>query len=177
MRHIDISERPRIDLAAEIRERVGMAEIAKHYAGETPVQNRIPCPFHNGRDRNLALYPEGYKCYVCGAHGDAVSFVRQLTGLDFIGAVKDIDRVFGLGLPIEGSGAISPALLREAASRALRRRMEDLSRQEEEEDLDLLWDAFALCDRALREAPPDSEQYALAAKNIDWVKHLILSYG
>ena len=176
MKHIDTTEAPRIDYAAEIRERVSMADIVTHYVG-TPLQNRIACPFHNGHDRNLAVYRNSYKCYVCGESGDQVRFVQNLYGLDFMGAVERLNEDFRLGLPLRGSVAIDPALLREARMREAKRRQEELDRQEGEEDLDLLWDTFALCDRAMLNAPPDSDAYALAARNIDWVKHLILSYG
>lgn len=172
MKKIEFADQPRIDYAAEIRERVSMTDIVTHYVG-TPIQNRIACPFHHGKDRNMAVYASGYKCYVCGESGDQVRFVQKLFGLDFMGAAERLNEDFRLGLPLRGSGAIDPALLREAAERAAKRRREELERREREEDAALFRDIWALCDRALREADPNSRAYELAAKNIDWVSHLI----
>lgn len=172
MKRIDLDQ-PKLDLAEAVRNFVNMTDVVKQFSNETPVMNRIPCPFHHGHDRNMAIYPHGYKCYVCGASGDEISFVQGVTGLDFIGAVRQIDRAFGLGLPLQGEGRVDPALLREAALRAEKRRQEDLERQEREEDCDALWDAWCACDVALRTADPDSEQYAIAAKNIDYIGYLI----
>lgn len=164
---------PKLDLAEAVRSFVNMTDVVKQFSNETPVMNRIPCPFHHGHDRNLAIYKDGYKCYVCGAHGDAISFVQGVTGLDFVGAVRQIDRAFGLGLPLQGEGRVDPSLLREAAARAEKRRQEELDAQERAEDYDLLWDAWCACDVALRTADPDSEQYAIAVKHIDYLNYLI----
>ena len=46
------------DIAQAIRDSVTMSEIVKVYAPSTPPRhNRIPCPFHNGKDYNLSLMP------------------------------------------------------------------------------------------------------------------------
>lgn len=162
-----------LDLADLVKQFVKMTDIVKHFSGETPVMNRIRCPFHHGHDRNMAIYPHGYKCYVCGESGDEIGFVMKLTGLDFIGAVREIDRAFGLGLPVRGEGAVDPALLREAAMRQEKRRQEELEERERQEDRELLWDVWCACDNALRNAQPNSEIYALAAKHIDYIGWLI----
>ena len=52
------------------------------------------CPFHVDRGRpNLTAYPRSgrYVCYRCGAHGDAIEFVRQLEQLSFREAVARLD--------------------------------------------------------------------------------------
>lgn len=172
MKVVDLDP-PKPDLADLVKQSVNMTDIVKQFSGETPVMNRIRCPFHNGHDRNLAIYRDGYRCYVCGVSGDAIGFVRGMTGLDFIGAVREIDRAFGLHLPVNGEGEYDTTLLREAALRRQKRREEELEEQERREDRDALWDAWCACDRALREEPPDSEAYALAAKNIDHIAYLI----
>ena len=177
MKHIDLDAQSDIDLADEVKSRVTMEEIVAHYSGLKPLMHRVPCPFHNGKDRNLAIYRNGYKCYVCGASGDQIGYVQAVTGLDFIGAVRDIDRAFGLGLPLAGEGRVDPSLLREAALRAERRRLERLEEEEREEDRELLWDLWCLCDRTLREASPSDPRYAVAAKHIDYISYLIDIYG
>src|SRR5712691_1001196 len=52
------------------------------------------CPFHVDRGRpNLAAYPRSgrYVCYRCGAHGDAIEFIRQLENVSFREAVARLD--------------------------------------------------------------------------------------
>ena len=52
------------------------------------------CPFHVDQGRpNLTAYPRSgrYVCYRCGAHGDAIEFVRQLEQLSFREAVARLD--------------------------------------------------------------------------------------
>jgi DNA primase len=38
------------------------------------------CPFHDDRNPSLCVTPghRSYRCFGCGAHGDAIDFVRQL---------------------------------------------------------------------------------------------------
>jgi DNA primase len=40
---------------------------------------RSLCPFHDDRSPSLRLYPaaKSFRCYVCGASGDVVDFVRM----------------------------------------------------------------------------------------------------
>lgn len=177
MKKLDLTDRPKLDYADIVNSSVNMTDIVKQYSGVNPVHNRIPCPFHNGKDRNLALYPHGYKCYVCGAKGDPIGYTQRVLGLDFMGAVGRINRDFGLGLPMPGEGRVDPVLLREAELRQDRRRLEALWGREREEDEELVWDTFCLADRALREAPPDSDRYAIAAKHIAWLEYLTNCIG
>lgn len=180
MKPIDLTTQrgdDRIDLAEEVKSRITMVDIVAHFSGLKPIMNRVPCPFHNGHDRNLALYRNGYKCYVCGASGDIIGYVQAVTGMDFIGAVREIDRAFGLGLPLEGDGKVDPALVREAALRAAKRQRERMEEEEREEDRELVWDVWSLCDRVLREASPSDPRYAIAAKHIDYLTYLTNIYG
>lgn len=62
---------------------------------------RIPCPFHNGKDRNLAFKDGYYKCFVCGESGDLIDFEMKYFHLDFQGAIRQLDRDFHLGLNLE----------------------------------------------------------------------------
>ena len=60
------------------------------------------CPFHGDRNPSLSVVPGAshYHCFGCGAHGDAIDFVRQInSGLPFREAVK----------LIEGGDPMSPA--------------------------------------------------------------------
>ena len=89
-----------MDYAREIKDRLTLPEIARHY-GFTPNRHgRMPCPFHNGKDPNLGLKDRYYNCFVCGAKGDAITFVQDLFGLNFSDTISKINSDFSLGLPI-----------------------------------------------------------------------------
>ena len=89
-----------MDYANEIKDRLTLPEIARHY-GFTPNRHgRMPCPFHNGNDPNLGLKDRYYNCFVCGAKGDAIKFVQELFGLNFNDTISKINSDFSLGLPI-----------------------------------------------------------------------------
>ena len=40
-----------------------------------------------------------YHCFGCGAHGDAISFLRETEGLEFIEAVERLAEMAGLTVP------------------------------------------------------------------------------
>ena len=89
-----------MDYASEIKGRLTLPEIARHYGFTPNRQGRIPCPFHNGKDPNLGLKDRYYNCFVCGAKGDAIKFVQELFGLNFSDTISKINSDFSLGLPI-----------------------------------------------------------------------------
>ena len=89
-----------MDYAREIKDRLTLPEIARHYGFKPNRQGRMPCPFHNGKDPNLGLKDRYYNCFVCGAKGDAIKFVQELFGLNFRDTIIKINSDFSLGLPI-----------------------------------------------------------------------------
>jgi DNA primase len=48
------------------------------------------CPFHDERTPSFGIDPvqKLYHCFGCGAGGDAITFVRETEGVDFIGAIE-----------------------------------------------------------------------------------------
>lgn len=46
------------------------------------------CPFHAEKTPSFYLYDDHYHCFGCGAHGDAISYVRHAQGLGFIESLK-----------------------------------------------------------------------------------------
>src|SRR4051794_34454274 len=65
------------------------------------------CPFHDEKtpsfNVNTAL--GFYKCFGCGASGDAITFVRELEHLDFTDAVEVLARKAGVEVTYEQGGA------------------------------------------------------------------------
>ncbi len=57
------------------------------------------CPFHGEKTPSFYVYEDGYHCFGCGAHGDAISFVMQTAGASFMEAVQSLAGEAGLELP------------------------------------------------------------------------------
>jgi DNA primase len=59
------------------------------------------CPFHSDTKPSLKVNDAKgmYKCFVCGAGGDAISFVKDLKKVEYFEALKDCATI--LGLPYE----------------------------------------------------------------------------
>lgn len=49
------------------------------------------CPFHNEKTPSMKIYKENtFKCFGCGAWGDAITFYMQMNNVDFVSAVKKL---------------------------------------------------------------------------------------
>lgn len=60
------------------------------------------CPFHNEKTPSFSVNDQKgfYHCFGCGAHGDIVSFVMNVEGLEFKDAVEQIANDFGIAIPL-----------------------------------------------------------------------------
>ena len=65
------------------------------------------CPFHNEKSPSFTVSPtkQFYHCFGCGAHGTAIGFLMEHTGLTFPEAVKELAQGAGLTVPQEPSNA------------------------------------------------------------------------
>ncbi|MEA2739535.1 MAG: primase, partial [Acetobacteraceae bacterium] len=83
--------RTRTPLATVVGRRVRLARSGKQWKG--------CCPFHGEKSPSFYVYDDGYHCFGCGAHGDAISFVMQSQGLAFMEAVGQLAAEAGLEVP------------------------------------------------------------------------------
>ncbi|MBV9250762.1 MAG: DNA primase, partial [Acetobacteraceae bacterium] len=81
----------RTPLAALIGRRVRLARSGRQWKG--------CCPFHDESTPSFWVYEDGYHCFGCGAHGDAVSFLMQTQGASFIEAVEQLAAEAGVEVP------------------------------------------------------------------------------
>ncbi|MEK6276067.1 MAG: DNA primase [Actinomycetota bacterium] len=63
------------------------------------------CPFHQEKTPSFSVSPDRgtYYCFGCHAGGDAISFVREIEGLDFVGAIEWLADRFSVPLEYEDS--------------------------------------------------------------------------
>ncbi len=83
--------RIRTPLSGLIGRRVKLARSGKQWKG--------CCPFHGEKTPSFYVYDDGYHCFGCGAHGDAITFVMQSQGLPFMDAVSQLAGEAGLEVP------------------------------------------------------------------------------
>src|SRR3954471_8735124 len=59
------------------------------------------CPFHNEKTPSFTVNDEKhfYHCFGCGAHGDAIRFLTDQRGLQFMDAVKELADKAGMDVP------------------------------------------------------------------------------
>ena len=100
-------------------------DVLQHYVKLRPAggkRSTTPCPFHDDHHPSLVVYADGYHCFVCGAHGDAITFVSRLLNVRPIEAARDIAQRFGL--PVDMPGRIIPEQQQAAAEHARERAFE-----------------------------------------------------
>ncbi len=85
--------RDRVSLAALIGRRVKLERRGRSLTGL--------CPFHNEKSPSFNVVEEKgfYHCFGCGAHGDAIEFVRRTEGATFLEAVEKLAAEAGLPVP------------------------------------------------------------------------------
>jgi DNA primase len=76
------------------------------------------CPFHNEKTPSFSVSPakQFYHCFGCGAHGTAISFLMEYSGLGFIEAVKELAEGVGLSVPDDGRREKSAEQMQQALS-------------------------------------------------------------
>ena len=85
--------RQRVPLSDIIGKRVKLTRKGRRFSGL--------CPFHSEKTPSFSVVDDDgfYHCFGCGAHGDAISFLRETDGLEFMEAVERLADMAGLAMP------------------------------------------------------------------------------
>ena len=87
----------------DLRQRVPLSDIVGKRVKLTRKGNRFTglCPFHSEKTPSFSVVDDQgfYHCFGCGVHGDAISFLRETDGLDFMEAVERLASMAGLTVP------------------------------------------------------------------------------
>ena len=83
--------RARTPIAPLVGRRVKLRKAGRNWTG--------CCPFHAEKTPSFHVYDDHFHCYGCGAHGDAISFWMQSSGLSFPEAVQTLAAEAGLEVP------------------------------------------------------------------------------
>src|SRR3989338_11681349 len=80
------------DTVKQIKDKLSIVDVVSQYVKleRSGLSMRARCPFHNERTPSFFISPERgtYHCFGCNVGGDIFSFVEQIEGLDFKGALK-----------------------------------------------------------------------------------------
>jgi DNA primase len=107
--------RSRIDPVEVIGRRVELRKTGASFSA--------PCPFHADRTPSFRVYPDSkrFKCFGCGARGDAFEFLRRFEGKDFRTVVLELAAEVGVAVP---DGAAPPPTTAGPGRQALERACE-----------------------------------------------------
>ena len=93
----------------EIKSRLNIVDVASGYLKLEKAGGNFKacCPFHNERSPSFFLSPsrQTYHCFGCNRGGDVISFIEEIEGLDFQGALKVLADRAGVTLTREKVGA------------------------------------------------------------------------
>ena len=83
----------RLDIVEVVSKQVILKKQGSHYWGL--------CPFHKEKTPSFSVNPKLgiYKCFSCGAGGDALSFIQKTQNLEFFPMIMDLAEQFGLEVP------------------------------------------------------------------------------
>lgn len=91
------------DKVQEVRDRVDIVDLVGRYVElRRSGRNYVGlCPFHQERSPSFNVNPalKGYKCFGCGAGGDAFRFVMEIEGKGFVETVRKLAELYGVSLP------------------------------------------------------------------------------
>ena len=91
------------DVIQKVRERANIAEIV----GEIVTLKRAGaslkglCPFHGEKTPSFVVNPQQgtYHCFGCQAHGDSLTFIKEIQNLNFPEAVRALAARVGARIP------------------------------------------------------------------------------
>lgn len=154
-----------------VADMVTMRDVISQYVA--PVNNesgRICCPLHNGQHKNLSYNEKVFNCFVCGEHGNAISFVAKLHNVSNFDALKMIDNDFKLGV-LDAPQSIL------AKRKAAERKLEISQRHQDPDDLRRIRDNYAAIHRILFKwrvsQPADSDKYQIALSWLPMVENAL----
>lgn len=85
--------------------RVDIVEVVDRYVKlkRTGANYAACCPFHTEKSPSFTVSPtkQFYHCFGCGAHGTAIGFLMEYSGMGFVDAVKDLAQGVGMQVPEE----------------------------------------------------------------------------
>ncbi len=83
----------RIDIVDVVERHLSLRKAGANYSA--------CCPFHSEKSPSFTVSPskQFYHCFGCGAHGSAIGFLMEYSGLGFVDAVEELAASAGMQVP------------------------------------------------------------------------------
>lgn len=89
-------------IVEELKERIDIVELISQYVQLKKRGSNYfgLCPFHSEKTPSFSVNPQGgfFHCFGCGASGDAITFFMKIENLEFMDAVKELAKRYGITL-------------------------------------------------------------------------------
>src|SRR3954462_5800941 len=85
----------RVDIVDVVESQVPLKRAGANYAAR--------CPFHSEKSPSFTVSQtkQFYHCFGCGKNGNAISFLMEHAGMNFVEAVKDLAGQYAMQVPEE----------------------------------------------------------------------------
>ena len=149
----------RAEFARTIKETVTPSDVAALYGITFDRGGFACCPFHGEKTPSFHITKDGssFHCFGCGGSPDVIDMVMHMEGLDFDHALGRLNRVFSVGLPLDGE-SLTPDRQREMLRKQAQRMRVERAEQTARAEFDALWETavsdLAACDCAIRAIRP-----------------------
>jgi hypothetical protein len=86
----------------EIKDKIDIKQVLENYGVKFNHLNKAICPFHREKTPSLYINKDNtYHCFGCGAHGDAIQFIKDKFLLSTIDSIKKLNSEFNLNIDIK----------------------------------------------------------------------------
>jgi len=151
--------------AEEIKSAVTMTEVLERYGVKVGRNGMACCPIHGEKHPSMKVFPDGYKCFACGANGDVFRFIQEMEGCDFKTAFKALGGTYQ---------AHSTSMTR-ANSRKHYERLRAKKQKAEEHEREfrhILDGTIQLCQSMISFSEPLSDDWCDATNCLQWLWHV-----
>ena len=85
----------RVDIVDVIERRIDLRKKGKNYSA--------CCPFHNEKTPSFSVSPDKqfFYCFGCGISGNALTFLMEYEGQEFVASIEDLAQTMGMEVPRE----------------------------------------------------------------------------
>ena len=131
------------DFTDTIKRTVTARDVAERYGLTVSRHNYACCPYHGDKTPSMKLYQgeRGFYCFGCHVGGSSIDLAMKLLGVDFRGAIRQLNDDFGLNLPLDQK--LSSAEKRRAAQVATERAAQAEVKAQKKRELDANLDVLA----------------------------------
>lgn len=87
------------DFIKDLCKGISLKDLVREEGFKIDRGGKVLCPFHSDRNPSCHIYENRFYCFSCNQGGDAVSFLMQVKGLNFLGAVDYLAAREGVAVP------------------------------------------------------------------------------